>query len=276
MKFLIKLFACTTFALTTDAFSTDVQQWNVKATTAVHNSQLMASRRDILTNAVVAAAAAVLIPPNVAEAASEKVTAPATATATKTTAPSFQGVFSDPKHPKGYRVIVSKSANSAFMELSDGVPKDGGDAKIYNFPVKVTQDKKLKTTSLAIDFSPKGGPKGVIGTLSEDGNSISFPDGNKWKKNSGVEGVYNDPNHPKGYRVIRKQKGSTLAVELMNEPNKKAAKSTFITAKSGAGKKNGTYVQFDFPGSDNTVNKIKGSFADGIITFPDGNKWTKF
>lgn len=273
MKLFMNLLVCATFALTTDAFSTDVQ-WNSKAITAVRNSQLMASRRDILTNGLIAAAA-VLITPNVAEAASKK-TDPSdapTSTITTTTGPSsFQGVFSDPKHPKGYRVITLKSPSSAVMQLSDGASKDGGDAKIYNLPVKVKQDRKSKTTSLTIDFSPKGGPKSIVGTLSQDGNSISFSDGNTWKKNTGVEGVYKDPNHPKGYRVIRKQKGSSLVVELKNELNSDV---TLIAAKSGASKKEGIFIQFDFPGSDNTVNKMKGSFADGIITFPDGNKWTK-
>ena len=32
---------------------------------------------------------------------------------------------------------------------------------------------------------------------------ISFPDGNVWPKEAGVSGVYLDPQHKEGYRVVR-------------------------------------------------------------------------
>ena len=54
-------------------------------------------------------------------------------------------------------------------------------------------------TSLTIDFSVKGGPKDVVATLNKD-SSISFPDGNLWKKQGGVVGVYSDGFNPERLR----------------------------------------------------------------------------
>mmetsp|Transcript_12869 Transcript_12869/g.14090 ORF Transcript_12869/g.14090 Transcript_12869/m.14090 type:complete len:277 (-) Transcript_12869:97-927(-) len=234
------------------------------------SSQLMALRRDFLSNTA-AVAAAIWVLPNVAEATTtaEKIAdTPKKPADTKaaTVSGSFQGVFSDPKHPKGYRVIVAKGS-AATMSLSDG----GANSKLFNLPVKVNKGKD--GTTLTIDFSPKGGPKNIIGTLASDGSSISFPDGNKWKKNVGLEGVYKSSKNSQ-YRVIRKDKGSNLIVELRD--NKLP---TLIMAKSGASKKEGVYVDIQFPvkvkSDDVKANLIKGSFENGIISFPDGNKWTK-
>jgi len=237
MKLLQYLYTAT-FVVSTTAF-TPIAHQNLHTS----KSELAATRRDVLSSAFAAAAATVLVSPNDAIAAGVG---------------SFQGVYSDPKHPKGYRVLVSKGKSAANMELSDG----GKDGKVFNLPVKV------KGTNLTFDFSPKGGPKGIVGVVASDGKSISFPDGNKWPKLSGVEGVYSDPNHPKGYRVIRKEKGSTLVVELKNDSK---AETVLVSAKSKASKAKGVTVTFDFPGG----NKLDGSFDNNSITFPDGNKWTK-
>lgn len=260
MKLLSQFFACTAFALSVNGFVVD------QRTATSSNSQLMASRRDFMSSAAVAAA--VLVLPNVAEAATDAKKSPAAAGF-----PSFQGVFSDPKHPKGYRIIVAKGSGSATMTLSDGPAKDGSPGKIFTFPVKVKQDKKAGTTLLTIDFSPKGGPKDVVGTLACDGNCLTFPDGNKWKKNTGVEGVYKDGKASNSLRVIRKDKGSNLVVELRSG----SKDATILALKSGSNKKEGTYVNFDFPGKKSTdpADKVKGSVDNGIIAFPDGNKWTK-
>lgn len=237
MKLLQYICSFTTLGMVTNAFNPISQ--NIHTST----SELASTRRDILSNAFAAAAATLLVSPNGAMAADVG---------------SFQGVYSDPKHPKGYRVLVSKGKSAANMELSDGEK----DSKVFNLPVKV------KGSNLTFDFSPKGGPKDVVGVLASDGKSITFPDGNKWPKLSGVEGVYSDPNHPKGYRVIRKEKGSTLAVELKNDSK---ASPVLISAKSKASKSKGVTVTFDFPGG----NKLDGAFDNNSILFPDGNKWTK-
>jgi len=257
MKILFHSLACIILSLAVNAFSTNIAKQNVHSKAS---SELMAtaSRRDVLTNAAMAAAAAAVL------------VTPINVNAAATTEASYQGVYSDPKHPKGYRALIAKGSSSATMNLSDG---EGENPPTFNIPLKVKVDKKAGKTLLSFDFSIKGGPKDVIGELASDGSTITFPDGNKWSKRKGVEGVYSDPNHPKGYRVIRKDKGSKLLVELKNDPKKD---SVLISAKSGASKKEGVSVDFDFPGSSaGEVNKIRGSVDNGKISFPDGNKWTK-
>merc|ERR1712129_33830 len=177
----------------------------------------------------------------------------------------YQGVFTDPKHPKGYRVLIG-NGKSASMQLQDD-PK----GELYSLPVKVKMNSKTKVTELSFDFSPKGGPKDIVATLggSGDTTTLTFPDGNIWKQNTGVEGVYKDGLNPKKYRIIRKDKGSTLAVELKNDL---VSESVSISAKSSASKKAGVQVKFDFPGKKGDV----GSFKDNTISFADGNVWTKY
>lgn len=172
----------------------------------------------------------------------------------------YQGVYMDPKHPKGYRLLVGddKKAN---VQLQDDFK-----GEIFMLPVKIQTDKNKEEVKLAFDFSPKGGPKDAVAILGEKGgtSTLNFPDGNVWKKETGIIGVYKDGINPKNIRVIRKDKGSTLAVDLIN-----GRKTTTISAKSGASK-----VLFDFPGKlqdPGTLNPIENT-----ISFGDGNIWTKF
>ena len=120
---------------------------------------------------------------------------PASAVADKKAAPSFQGVFNDPKHPNGYRILVSDAGNKGTMTL-----QDEPDGNVYIIPITYEANKKTGQTSLTIDFSVKGGPKDVVATLNKD-SSISFPDGNLWKKQGGVVGVYSDGFNPERLRV---------------------------------------------------------------------------
>merc|ERR1719253_1498080 len=91
------------------------------------------------------------------------------------------------------------------------------DAETYkNVPVGVSAGGD----ELSFDFGFKGGPKGVVAKLSEDKQTITFPDGNTWTKNSNqYDGVYKDPNHPKGYRVVRKFRGATKDIRFLAEVN---------------------------------------------------------
>ena len=132
-------------------------------------------------------------------------------------------------------------------------------------------NKKTKATELVFDFSPKGGPKDVTATLDGNGDAttLKFSDGNVWKKDIGVEGVYKDGFDTNALRVIRKNNGSSLLVELRN-----GSESKSIPAKSSASKKTGVQVAFDFPGKNK--KESTGSFKDNMITFVDGNVWTKY
>lgn len=198
------------------------------------------SRRDLFSSvpAATAAAIAILVP-------SKEVNADS--------APSYQGVFMDPNHPKGYRVLTGDSSIGT-MQLQD-IPEDS----IYEIPLKIETDKIL------IDFSVKGGPKDVTGVVGSIGGvtTISFPDGNVWKKETGIIGVYKDGFDPALLRVIRKEKGNKFAVDLID-----GIDTISISAKGGAPK-----VIFDFPGKPNVPGLVDPK--KNTISFKDGNVWTK-
>lgn len=169
---------------------------------------------------------------------------------------SYQGVFTDPKHPKGYRVLTG-GASKATMQLQDD---PGG--TVYTIPIQVKSDL---TTKLTIDFSVKGGPADVPGVIGSDKGvtTLTFPDGNVWKKETGVIGVYRDGLNPEYLRVIRKDKGSLLTVDLIN-----GDKTVTVPAKAGSSK-----VTFDFPGKPNDPGTL--DTKKDTISFGDGNVWTK-
>lgn len=77
--------------------------------------------------------------------------------------------YSDPNHPKGYRSITVKGSE-VLIEGNDDAPT----GKAWSLVGKADGD------SILIDFSPKGGPKDLLGKF--DGSGIVFPDGNRWPK----------------------------------------------------------------------------------------------
>ena len=87
----------------------------------------------------------------------------------------FQGVYADPKHPKGYRVVRESKPGVALIEL-----RDDPDGEVFTVTGATTFDKKTDATTIKIDFSVKGGPKDVPGVYSA--GKLSFPDGNVWSK----------------------------------------------------------------------------------------------
>ena len=112
------------------------------------STQLSASRRDTLTNAVgVGVAFLSASVPTIANAANTVVAA---TTKPKTTCqdPCFTGVWTDPNHPKGYRVLIRKSYTVANMFLSDGVVVEGT-------PTDTNKNNKDSTTTVATNTTPK-------------------------------------------------------------------------------------------------------------------------
>jgi len=114
-------------------------------------------------------------------------------------------------------------------------------------------------------FTLIGGPKNIAGTVEKKGK-ISFPDGNVWTKTTGIVGVYSDPQHRKGYRVIRKD-ATGIVVSLSDSGSR--GKEIIIPAKATK-----TSVEFDFSSKGGPAS-LKGTIKDNVITFPDGNTWTK-
>mmetsp|Transcript_57190 Transcript_57190/g.172935 ORF Transcript_57190/g.172935 Transcript_57190/m.172935 type:complete len:169 (+) Transcript_57190:64-570(+) len=88
----------------------------------------------------------------------------------------WEGRYVDPMHPFCVRNI---------KVLDSGIVVNGGDGDpgclkgtktLWSLPVEYTPG----SDTIKIDFTPKGGPKGVPGKWVGDG--ILFPDGNKWKR----------------------------------------------------------------------------------------------
>merc|ERR1712238_371381 len=171
--------------------------------------------------------------------------------------------------------------------------------KTYNdIPVKLNDTDNKQVT---IDFSFKGGPKDVVGVLSEDGKKLTFPDGNTWVKNKfKFDGVYSVTDTtgknilPGQYRVLRqgkerKNKGFTtiVNVELVNDKNQWAftkAKQqgsllaiptvdfTFYNLPTGTGKD--AKVEEEVIGSLYLVKR--NTIAPyGTFVFPDGTRWSQ-
>lgn len=173
---------------------------------------------------------------------------------------SYFGVYADPNHPKGYRIIFGGGdGSSVTLKLQDEPP----DSEVYFSPIRVEKD------AFIFDFSTKGGPTNVVSTLGKDKEGIpilTFPYGNKWKKReTGIVGVYKDESNPNNMYSIRQVKGTDLAVDQMTGSKVVAS----FSAKSGSS------ILFDFPGKTSLVPGV-ASMRQKTITFEDGTIWTKF
>ena len=83
---------------------------------------------------------------------------------------SFDGKFSDPAHSGLPRKISTIGGRDYQIEGADE------DAKKW-----VVFAKKKNSNTLIADFTPKGGPEGVVIKAQINGD-LAFPDGNVWKK----------------------------------------------------------------------------------------------
>lgn len=143
----------------------------------------------------------------------------------------------------------------------------------------------------------EGGPKGVVGTLSNDKQSITFPDGNTWTKNANkYDGIYKDPKYAKGYRIVRKLKSMSTITEVNDTGNAKDSK--FIVGKHASlfSIPTAAFTFYDYTGKESCTEKLCRScqpvckdevvgqfslqesntvFSYGTITFPDKTIWTR-
>ena len=137
---------------------------------------------------------------------------------------------------------------------------------------------------------------------------ISFPDGNVWPKEAGVSGVYLDPQHKEGYRVVRATSPSTVQIVLQDDPKAEVLKLAGTSAtdeknggdgdgdvgdgnggRDGGGdgccdklagtsatdeKKGETTIKIDFSVKGGPKD-VPGVYKDDKISFPDGNVWSK-
>merc|ERR1719491_1615391 len=113
----------------------------------------------------------------------------------------FNGVYRDNKHPKGYRVIAggANKAGTGTVTLKDTL--DGAslpDTNAQNLWYQSDKNAKLSNE--------------VVAMVNEKDGSIRFPDGNVWRKEGGVVGVYIDgfAPYPKFRRLVLPGKDQTL------------------------------------------------------------------
>lgn len=78
--------------------------------------------------------------------------------------------LSDPNHPNCLREITSKGAEAQLFgtDGNPGCPADGSGTKWQ-------LTGKISGKDIFVDFSPKGGPKDLLGVY--DGTGIKWPDG---------------------------------------------------------------------------------------------------
>merc|ERR1712032_1141768 len=101
----------------------------------------------------------------------------------------FNGVFRDKNHPEGYRVVAGAVGKSGTVTIQDGPGE-----KVVEIPMKAIKDEVTGLLTLTMDLSSYRADykdKEVVADVKKDG-SIYFPDGNVWKKEGGVVGVYID------------------------------------------------------------------------------------
>ena len=91
----------------------------------------------------------------------------------------FEGKYSDPNHPGGYREItMTDEWEGDFRKAICVGGKGKGEPEHFTLKAKVSK-KGDGTVFIIIDFTPKGGPKDFEGVWEKDG--IRFPkDNNKW------------------------------------------------------------------------------------------------
>lgn len=180
-------------------------------------------------------------------------------------ASAIDGEYWDPQHPRGLRTVMVDGGTATI------VGQDEPEAPQWKLAGDVAED-----STLLIDFQPKGGPKDLKGKFvnNMDNVGIVFPDGNRWVKVSPIAGLYSDPNHPEGYRVVTVYpvgfgSGYYMATCYGNDgPGTKPFKLTGKLAGLASG------VKFDFSPKGGPTDLIATFDGSGLV-FPDGNKWPK-
>ncbi len=201
------------------------------------------SRKDFVDGAVSVAAISLLQPSSVRAADN---------------IPPINGIYADPNHKNGYRVVRTVGKSSALVTLQD---EPGGPIITVSGDINTTG----KRTTVTLDLSPKGGPKDVVATVK--GSDLYFPDGNSWTKNSGIDGIYSDPNHPDGYRIVRTSSGGNVMITLQDGPSGPVVELVGIRASNGD-------ILIDFSPKGGPKD-LSASFKDDKLVFPDGNAWPK-
>jgi hypothetical protein len=170
----------------------------------------------------------------------------------------YQGVYTDPSHPKGYRVLIGTIHNKATLLLQNDASE-----KMYEIPVEITtvDDGRMQFT---FDYKSIDGSV-TVGTFAKDKEGIpliQFADGAWKKRETGPIGVYYDSSNPSKRIIIRQAKGAEWIVDILD-----GGGMSRFTAKAG------NPILFRL--SEGNVNGVF-SMKEKTITFDDGTVWTKF
>ena len=180
----------------------------------------------------------------------------------------FNGVFRDKKHPEGYRIVagaVNKAGTVTMQDTPDG--------EVLEIPIMAKKDEETGQVTVDMDLSlyrPEY-PKSIIATVTKDG-ILKFPDGNVWKKDKGVAGLYIDgfAPYPKYRRIVLPDVALPYGKENEVAITMVSGKTVFAVAGIDLGRKG---IEVDFPGNKQCTGKFDAK--QGIITWLDGNVWTK-
>lgn len=175
----------------------------------------------------------------------------------------FNGVFRDLKYPEGYRIVAGAVGKAGSVTLQD---RPGGE--VFDIPMSAKKDEATGEITVDMDLSvyrPEY-PKSIVATVKKDG-CLQFPDGNLWKKDKGLAGLYIDgfAPYPKYRRIVLPAAKGEVAVTMIS------GRQVFNVAGIDLGKNKGMTV--DFPGNKQCTGKFNGKA--GTITWLDGNVWTK-
>jgi len=187
--------------------------------------------------------------------------------ATGSAAAVFAGSYKDMHHPEGWRTVAP---TCSFETIVAGADSAGGKpwATIGH----------ISPGLIGIDFSEKSdGAVGVLTAAMIKTHAIQFPDGNLWEKTQHhepprwFEGVFTDPNHPKGWRsVIATGQTSAILVGADEKGGDIFWIPGFVCPKNGGS------VAFNFTKkSKGAVGVLKVVPDKKGLVFPDGSVWTR-
>jgi hypothetical protein len=190
----------------------------------------------------------------------------------------FSGVYRDPKHPQGYRVVRSGGPGDINVDAQD--QPNGPTLKLIGTS---TYDSTSKKTSLRIEVPSKDGTRSALPAVYSDEllyvnfcengevltrGSIMFPDGNVWIKDNGLQGVYIDSRFPGAYKIVRELGNAKVIIEVADR-----ADQLPVILPAVVNKLDGTLV-IDFSPISGQ-KRISAKIAANQLTFQDETTWTK-
>jgi hypothetical protein len=129
-------------------------------------------------------------------------------------AKAFPGHYDDPRHPGCPREVLPRGAGGLLVRGSD----EGGGP----FVLKATQEG----AEMSVDFRPKGGPRALRGTRTEEG--IAWADGNAWRARGGPSAGCAPPRPPEGGGAADGQEAELPALEWWERPEAPAERAALV------------------------------------------------